>query len=90
LQDLENKGDSLQNIQNARVMVCLELWETQARGWWILSLLLVIVAWVSSGRGGFAQLRRSNSATTASSELAFAVVTEAPAFSPDEMYTNLV
>jgi hypothetical protein len=34
LQDLENKGDSLQDLQNAGVMVSLELWfcvrETQA------------------------------------------------------------
>jgi hypothetical protein len=26
LQDLENKGDNLQDIQNAGVMVSLELW----------------------------------------------------------------
>jgi len=38
LQDLENKGDDLQDLQNAGVMVYLELWETQACGWWILSL----------------------------------------------------
>jgi hypothetical protein len=38
LQDLENKGDSLQDLVNAGVMVGLELWETQAGGWWILSL----------------------------------------------------
>jgi hypothetical protein len=30
LQDLENKGDNLQDIQNAGVMDSLELWETQA------------------------------------------------------------
>ena len=30
LQDLENKGDSFQDLQNAGVMVSLELWETQA------------------------------------------------------------
>jgi hypothetical protein len=30
LQDIENKGDRLQDIQNAGVMVSLELWETQA------------------------------------------------------------
>jgi hypothetical protein len=30
LQDLENKGDNLQDLQNAGVMVALELWETQA------------------------------------------------------------
>jgi hypothetical protein len=30
LQDLENKGDNLQDLQNAGVMVSLELWETQA------------------------------------------------------------
>jgi hypothetical protein len=37
LQDLENKGDNLQDLQNAGVMGSLELWETQAGGWWILS-----------------------------------------------------
>jgi hypothetical protein len=37
LQDLENKGDDLQDPQNAGVIVALELWETQAWGWWILS-----------------------------------------------------
>jgi hypothetical protein len=30
LQDLENKGDNFQDIQNIGVMVALELWETQA------------------------------------------------------------
>jgi hypothetical protein len=30
MQDLENKGDNLQDLQNAGVMVVLELWETQA------------------------------------------------------------
>jgi hypothetical protein len=30
LQDLENKGDDLQDLQNTGVMVSLELWETQA------------------------------------------------------------
>jgi hypothetical protein len=30
LQDLENKRDNFQDIQNAGVMVVLELWETQA------------------------------------------------------------
>jgi hypothetical protein len=30
LQDLENKGDVLQDIQNNGVMVSLALWETQA------------------------------------------------------------
>jgi hypothetical protein len=30
LHNLENKGDSLQDIQNAGVMVSLELWKTQA------------------------------------------------------------
>jgi hypothetical protein len=30
LQDIESKGDDLQDIQNAGVMVSLELWETQA------------------------------------------------------------
>jgi hypothetical protein len=30
LQDLENKGDVLQDLENAGVMVSLELWETQA------------------------------------------------------------
>jgi hypothetical protein len=29
-QDLENKGDNLQDLQNAGVMVSLELWEAQA------------------------------------------------------------
>jgi hypothetical protein len=38
LQNPENKEDNLQDIQNAGVMVSLELWETQACGWWILSL----------------------------------------------------
>jgi hypothetical protein len=37
LHNLENKGDDLQDRQNAGVMVSLELWETQALGWWILS-----------------------------------------------------
>jgi hypothetical protein len=37
LQDIENKGDDLQDPQNAGVIVALELWETQAWGWWILS-----------------------------------------------------
>jgi hypothetical protein len=32
LQDIENKGDDLQDLQNAGVMVSLELWETQASG----------------------------------------------------------
>jgi hypothetical protein len=30
LQNIENKGDSLQDLQNAGVMVSLEPWETQA------------------------------------------------------------
>jgi hypothetical protein len=30
LHNLENKEDSLQDIQNAGVMASLELWETQA------------------------------------------------------------
>jgi hypothetical protein len=39
LQDPENKGDSLQDTKNAGVMASSELFrETQACGWWILSL----------------------------------------------------
>jgi len=39
LQNPENKGDDLQNIQNAGVTGSLEfLGGTQACGWWILSL----------------------------------------------------
>jgi hypothetical protein len=30
LQDIENKGDNFQDLENAGVMVSLELWETQA------------------------------------------------------------
>jgi hypothetical protein len=30
LQDIESKGDDLQDLQNAGVRVSLELWETQA------------------------------------------------------------
>jgi hypothetical protein len=43
----ENKGNGFQGLQNAGVVVSLELWETQACGWWILSLPLG-----SSLRGG--------------------------------------
>jgi hypothetical protein len=39
MQDIENKGDDLQDLQNAGVMVYLEFWaRTQTYGWWILSL----------------------------------------------------
>jgi hypothetical protein len=44
LHHLENKGDNLQDLQNAGVMVSLELLgETQAWGWWILSPINLII-----------------------------------------------
>jgi hypothetical protein len=48
LQDPENKRDNLQDLENAGVMVSLELWETQACGWWILSRPKLIIREVSS------------------------------------------
>jgi hypothetical protein len=38
LQDLESKGLSLQDLQNIGVKSIWSFLETQARGWWILSL----------------------------------------------------